>query len=45
LFSDLAPDVLSEDDDERLLSLEREAGRREPYRSAARLIHLSATAI
>jgi SAM-dependent methyltransferase len=45
LFSDLAPDVLSEEDAERLLSLEREAGRREPYRSAARLIHLSATAI
>jgi S-adenosylmethionine-dependent methyltransferase len=45
LFSDLAPDVLSDDDYDRLLTLEREAGRREPYRSAARLIHLSATAI
>ena len=45
LFSDLAPDVLSDDDYDRLVTLEREAGRREPYRSAARLIHLSATAI
>jgi S-adenosylmethionine-dependent methyltransferase len=45
LFSDLAPDAVSDDDFDRLLSLEREAGQREPYRSAARLIHLSATAI
>jgi SAM-dependent methyltransferase len=45
LFSDVAPDVLSDADYDRLLTLEREAGRREPYRSAARLIHLSATAI
>jgi hypothetical protein len=45
LFSDLAPDVLSDDNYDRLLTLEREAGRREPYRSAARLIHISATAI
>jgi len=29
----------------QLLALERAAGEREPYRSAARLIHLSATAV
>jgi ubiquinone/menaquinone biosynthesis C-methylase UbiE len=45
LFSDLAPDALREGDYGELLALEREAGRREPYRSAARLIHLSATAV
>jgi len=45
LFSDLAPDALSDADHDRLLTLEREAGRREPYRSVARLIHLSATAV
>ena len=45
LFSDLAPETLSEGDYGELLALEREAGRREPYRSAARLIHLSATAV
>jgi SAM-dependent methyltransferase len=44
LFSDLAPDKLSEVEYERLLTLERSAGEREPYRTAARLIHLSATA-
>jgi ubiquinone/menaquinone biosynthesis C-methylase UbiE len=45
LFSDLAPDVLNDDDYGRLLTLERTAGEREPYRSASRLIHISATAI
>ena len=45
LFSDLAPDVLSDAEYDRLLTLERAAGEREPYRSAARLIHLSATAV
>jgi len=45
LFSDLAPDVLSAQAYEDLLILERAAGEREPYRSAARLIHLSATAV
>lgn len=44
LFSDLAPDDLPADRHEQLLELEREAGRREPYRSVARLIHMSATA-
>jgi S-adenosylmethionine-dependent methyltransferase len=45
LFSDLAPDVLSDQAYKDLLVLERSAGEREPYRSAARLIHLSATAV
>ena len=45
LFSDLAPDVLNDDDYDRLLTLERAAGEREPYRAAARLIHIAATAI
>jgi SAM-dependent methyltransferase len=45
LFSDLAPDALREDEYDRLLTLERTAGAREPYRAAARLVHLSATAI
>ena len=44
LFSDLAPDDLPADRYDQLLELEREAGRREPYRSVARLIHVSATA-
>lgn len=44
LFSDVAPDVLRDDDFDRLLTLERAAGEREPYRSTARLIHISATA-
>ena len=44
LFSDLAPDDLSADRSDELVRLEREAGRREPYRSVARLIHVSATA-
>ena len=45
LFSDLASDALSDDEYDKLLTLEREAGRRDPYRSAARLIHLNATAM
>jgi ubiquinone/menaquinone biosynthesis C-methylase UbiE len=45
LFSDLAPDDLDPGVYEQLLALEREAGRREPYRSAARLVHLNATAV
>jgi S-adenosylmethionine-dependent methyltransferase len=45
LFSDLASDDLPSDRFEELLRLEREAGTREPYRSVARLVHLSATAI
>jgi ubiquinone/menaquinone biosynthesis C-methylase UbiE len=45
LFSDLAPDALPDDEYDRLLTLERIAGAREPYRSLARLVHLSATAI
>ena len=45
LFSDLAPDDLDVVAYEQLLTLEREAGRREPYRSAARLVHLGATAV
>jgi ubiquinone/menaquinone biosynthesis C-methylase UbiE len=45
LFSDIAPDALPDADFDRLLALEREAGRREPYRSAARLVHIGATAI
>jgi ubiquinone/menaquinone biosynthesis C-methylase UbiE len=45
LFSDLAPDDLDPVVYGQLLTLEREAGRREPYRSAARLVHLSATAV
>jgi hypothetical protein len=45
LFSDVAPDVLSDAQYGDLLDLERAAGERERYRSAARLIHLSATAL
>jgi hypothetical protein len=44
-FSDLAPDTLSDTEYDQLLALERAAGERDPYRSAARLIHLSATAV
>jgi S-adenosylmethionine-dependent methyltransferase len=44
LFSDLAPDDLSPERFEQLEDLEREAGRRDPYRSVARLIHIVATA-
>jgi S-adenosylmethionine-dependent methyltransferase len=44
LFSDTADDHLSDEAFEQLLELEREAGRRDPYRAVARLIHFSATA-
>jgi ubiquinone/menaquinone biosynthesis C-methylase UbiE len=44
-FSDLASDDLGEDALAALLDLERAAGRREPYRSVARLAHISATAV
>jgi S-adenosylmethionine-dependent methyltransferase len=45
LFSDLAPDDLTPERLELLADLEREAGRRDPYRSVSRLIHIAATAI
>jgi SAM-dependent methyltransferase len=45
LFSDQAPDDLPADRFEELVTLEREAGRRDPYRSVARLIHIAATAV
>jgi SAM-dependent methyltransferase len=44
-FSDFPPDDLSEDAFDDLLRLERESGRREPYRSVARLFHMSARAV
>jgi SAM-dependent methyltransferase len=44
LFSDVAEDELSPDRYEQLLRLEREAGRRDPYRSMSRLLHAIATA-
>jgi SAM-dependent methyltransferase len=44
-FSDFAADDLADATFDELLRLEREAGRREPYRSIARLVHLSATAV
>jgi SAM-dependent methyltransferase len=44
LFSDLAPDDLPPERFQQLVTLEREAGRRDPYRSVARLIHIEATA-
>jgi ubiquinone/menaquinone biosynthesis C-methylase UbiE len=44
LFSDLANEELPPERFEQLLRLEREAGRRDAYRSVARLIHISATA-
>jgi len=44
LFSDGAPDDLPPDRFEELLTLEREAGRRDSYRSVARLIHIAAVA-
>ena len=44
LFSDAADDDLTHEAFERLLRLEREAGRRSPYRDVARLIHIAATA-
>lgn len=45
LFSDTAEDGLDADRFETLLALEREAGKREPYRSVSRLVHISATAV
>ena len=45
LFSDLAPDDLPADRFEELATLEREAGRRDPYRAVGRLIHIAATAV
>jgi ubiquinone/menaquinone biosynthesis C-methylase UbiE len=45
LFSDAADDDLSDRAFQRLLRLEREAGRRDQYRAVARLIHMSATAV
>jgi SAM-dependent methyltransferase len=44
LFSDLAPDDLPAQRFEELATLERAAGRRDPYRAAARLLHIAATA-
>ena len=45
LFSDQAPDDLPAARLEELATLEREAGRRDPYRAVARLIHIAATAV
>ncbi len=45
VFSDGAPDDLSPERFDQLLDLERQAGRRESYRSVARLIHIVARAI
>jgi ubiquinone/menaquinone biosynthesis C-methylase UbiE len=45
LFSDVADDDLPSDRFEQLLTLEREAGVRHSYRSVARLVHISATAM
>ena len=45
LFSDLVDDDLPGEEFEQLLRLEREAGRHDPYRAIARLIHISATAV
>jgi len=45
LFSDGAPDALSDDAFAKLVELERAAGLREPYRRVARLIHVRAEAI
>jgi hypothetical protein len=44
-FSDLGPDDLDAEAFEALLELERRAGRREPYRSLARLVQFIARAI
>lgn len=44
LFSDSAPDDLRPDDMEALLDLERDAGRIDPYRRVARLVHIVARA-
>lgn len=45
LFSDGAPDDLSPERFEDLLTLEREAGQRDSYRGVARLIHIAALAV
>lgn len=45
LFSDGAPDHLPPERFEQLLALERESGRRDPYRGVARLMHLAAVAV
>lgn len=45
LFSDGAPTEILPERFDRLLDLERKAGRREPYRSIARLVHISARAV
>jgi S-adenosylmethionine-dependent methyltransferase len=44
LFGDAAPDGLEPAEYERLIDLEREAGRRDPYRRVSRLIHVLARA-
>lgn len=44
LFSDLAPDDLPAERYDELVRLEREAGRRDPYRLVSRLIHIVAAA-
>jgi S-adenosylmethionine-dependent methyltransferase len=44
LFSDDAPDDIDPQRFESLLALERSAGRRDPYRLVARLIHVAARA-
>ncbi|MEP7060425.1 MAG: methyltransferase domain-containing protein [Actinomycetota bacterium] len=45
LFSDSAPEDLAPERFERLLTLEREAGGRDPYRGVARLVHITARAV
>jgi len=44
-FSDGAAEDLEPEAFAALLALERDAGRRDPYRSVARLVHISATAV
>jgi S-adenosylmethionine-dependent methyltransferase len=44
LFSDSAPDDLSDQDFDTLLLLERDAGVRDPYRLISRLVHIIAQA-
>ena len=45
LFSDSAADDIPPEQFQELLDLERQAGRRDPYRSVARLFHLLARAV
>ncbi len=45
LFSDGAPDHLPAERFDELVALEREAGRRDTYRSIARLIHIAARGV